>query len=94
MPLSSAFCRTQEAAQTKRADLATAPNVRGLALVGAAAWARESVLAEKRERRHAAEKAHEVELRTVEAFAALDAAMSENPDRGISSISRAIIVMS
>jgi hypothetical protein len=92
MPLSSAFCRTQEAAQTKRADLATLPNVRGLALIGAAAWARESVLAEKRERRHEAGMAHETELRTGEAFAALDAAMSENPDRGLISINRAAIV--
>jgi len=92
MPLSSAFCRIQETAQTKRADLATLPNVRALALVGAAAWAREGILAEKRERRHGAGMAHEVELRTIEAFAALDAAMSENPDRGEGSISRAIIV--
>lgn len=82
MALSSAFCRTQEAAQTKRADLASLPNVRGLALSGAAAWAREGILAEKRERRHEAGLVREAELRTVEAFAHLDATMSENPDRG------------
>ncbi len=87
MPLSSAFCRTQEAAQSKRADLATLPNVRGLALVGAAAWARESVLAEKRERRHKASMGHEAEHGMQEAFAALDALMSENPNRGVISLS-------
>jgi hypothetical protein len=88
MPPSSAFCRTQESAQIKRADLATLPNVRGLALVSAAAWARESVLAEKRERRHEAGVAREAKFKAGEAFADLDAAMSENPDRGTISISR------
>lgn len=48
---SSEFCRAQESAQRERASHAVLENVRVIATSAATTWAREAVLAERREQR-------------------------------------------
>lgn len=51
MFISSALCRTQEAAQRERAELATLENVRASAVRAADAWRKEGASAQAREQR-------------------------------------------
>lgn len=75
MQPSSFLCRTQEARQHALATATELANVRSVALLAAAAWAKEALAARRREER----------LRTRGAEAALSLVerdFSENPDRG------------
>jgi hypothetical protein len=77
----SAFCLAQEALQRDRAATSNLDNVRKVAELAAAAWAREAVVALRREGKlgledrlpDAASVSEEVE----------DQLLSENPDRGL-----------
>lgn len=77
------LCRAQEARQLTLARDSTLTNVRDVATLAAAAWAKEAVAAEKREVRKS-------RLDATRATATLhlrysppeDRAFSENPDRG------------
>lgn len=75
MQPSSNFCRTQEARQHALAAGADLANVRTVALLAAAAWAKEAVSADRREERTRARLA-ETHLMLAERD------FSENPDRG------------
>lgn len=75
MQPSSFLCRTQEARQHALAAATELANVRSVALLAAAAWAKEALAAGRREER----------LRTRGADAALalgERDFNENPDRG------------
>ncbi|APL93475.1 hypothetical protein AI27_11660 [Sphingomonas sp. BHC-A] len=81
MTHTSAFCRAQEAFHRDRAAVANLDNVRIVATSAAAAWAREAVVALRREGKLGQED-------QLPAAASLseeeeDAAFSENPDRGL-----------
>jgi len=58
MFISSALCRTQEAAQRERAELATLENVRASAVRAADAWHKEGASAQAREQRDLARFNH------------------------------------
>lgn len=81
MAHTSAFCLAQEAFHRDRAAATNLGNVRIVAASSAAAWAREAAVALRRERQldqedrlpDAASLSEEAE----------DAALSENPDRGL-----------
>lgn len=78
MQPSATLCRTQEARQHALAAGTTLANVRGVATLAAAAWAKEALAAEKREQRMLRREAGlALELPQPE-----DRAVSENPDRG------------
>lgn len=77
MQLTSTMCRSQQTRQLDLAADATLPNVKGIAMLAAAAWAKEAVAAERRELRHAA-----VRMSLPAISLADDRAFSENPDRG------------
>lgn len=79
MQPSSTFCRTQEAHQQALAAGAQLANVRGIATLAAAAWAKEALAADKREQRMENRKAIAAGLAM---GAAEDRSFSENPDRG------------
>jgi len=81
MANSSAFCRAQEALQRNRADAAELGNVRMIAASAAAAWAREAVVALRRE----AKIDHEDGLPAAASLSEEDEdrLFSENPDRGL-----------
>ncbi|WP_158298763.1 hypothetical protein [Sphingomonas psychrotolerans] len=83
IPPSSILCRAQEALQRARAAASTLDSVRIQAEAAAAAWAKEAVAAEHRERR----KLRVIATRDAElATAAQDTRIfSENPDRGLAS---------
>lgn len=81
---SSILCRTQEAHQHALAARSTLANVRVVANLAAAAWAKEALLAEARERRSLrrlvdGEDTHEA---PDEPAPPRERAFSENPDRG------------
>ncbi|MBC7987702.1 MAG: hypothetical protein H7X93_13695 [Sphingomonadaceae bacterium] len=77
---SSELCRAQQALQLDRAAASDLANIRDVAVGAAAAWAREAVSAEKREKRRALCGEH----RATDALAKeqTERAISENPDRG------------
>jgi hypothetical protein len=81
IPPSSILCRAQEALQRARAAASTLDSVRTQAEAAAAAWAKEAVAAEHRERR----KLRVVATRDAQlAMAEQDTRIfSENPDRGL-----------
>jgi|GEM_PF-455098 len=85
MQLSAKFCRAQAAHHRSIAAGAPLNNVKGVALLAAAAWAKEAQAADHREKRRAG-----VKLQAVLAAPGLasgsvgtdDSLFSENPDRG------------
>jgi len=84
MQLSSALCRSEQARHQSLASSATLANIHGIAMLAAAAWAREAVAAEKREERM---RLRELTRETGqppyrEPPAPEDRSFSENPDRG------------
>jgi hypothetical protein len=89
MQPSSIFCRAQEARQHALASGTGLLNVRGIATLAAAAWAKEAMAAEKREER--------VNRKQLDASAAMlcpeprlreDRSLSENPDRAFADASQ------
>lgn len=78
------FCRAEEARQRALAGTAKLENVKRIAIVAAAAWAKEGAAAEHREARKlrtqelAREGVAKREMPHVE-----DCILSENPDRGL-----------
>ncbi len=84
MQLSSSTCRAQQAHQHALALSAPLANVRQIATLAAAAWAKEALAADKREERMLRRgliAAAEGEL-FLEPTAPGDRTFSENPDRG------------
>lgn len=77
---SSELCRAQQALQLDRAAATDLKNIRDIAASAAAAWAREGVSAEKREKRKALCGEHRAFETAAKQQA--DHAISENPDRG------------
>ncbi|APL93469.1 hypothetical protein AI27_11705 [Sphingomonas sp. BHC-A] len=83
MQLSSILCRAQEAHHHAVARATTLDNVRKVANVAAAAWAKEGVAAGLRENRKLSSKGFaEAHLLPKEPPAADHRGRSENPDRG------------
>ena len=82
---SSTLCRAQEARQHALASGSDLINVRRVANLAAAAWAKEAVLAEGRERRllHRQETGEDAMLPLGAAEQNEDRSFSENPDRGL-----------
>lgn len=82
---SSILCREQEARQHALAAGSTLINVKSVANLAAAAWAKEALLAEGRERRllHRQEHPEETGL-GLQMEGAEEHSFSENPDRGFS----------
>lgn len=80
MAKTSAFCLAQEALQRDRAAVADLDNVRIIARSAAAAWAREAVVALRREAKLGREDGLPAPASLSED--AEDAWLSENPDRG------------
>lgn len=72
------MCRAQETRQLAVAAGATLANVKGIATLAAAAWAKEAVAAERREARQA-DKLHDAAIALP---LTSDWQLSENPDRG------------
>jgi hypothetical protein len=83
---SSILCRAQEARQHALAAGSDLINVKSVANLAAAAWAKEALLAEGRERRlvHRQENGDEGAHLTLHAADPEDETFSENPDRGFS----------
>jgi hypothetical protein len=83
MKPTAATCRAQQAHQLVLASNTALPNVRNIATVAAAAWAREALAADKRDERATCRKqdAADVVLR-LELPGHQDRGFSENPDRG------------
>lgn len=81
MAHTSAFCLAQEALHRDRAAAANLDNVRIVAASAAAAWAREAVVALRRERQLGREDRLPAAASLSEE--AEDAAFSENPDRSL-----------
>lgn len=81
MAHTSAFCLAQEALHRDRAAGTNLDNVRIIAESAAAAWAREAVLALRREGKLGGEDRLPAAASLSEE--AEDAAFSENPDRGL-----------
>lgn len=81
---SSILCRTQEAHHHALAAGSTLINVKSVANLAAAAWAREALLAEGRERRfiHRQENGEDRAEALVEPGRGEGRSFSENPDRG------------
>ena len=73
-----AMCRAQEARQRTLAADAALANVKGVAMLGAAAWAKDAITAERREQRRAR---RDQELLYAPPLLE-DRMFSENPDRG------------
>lgn len=83
MQLSSILCRAQEAHHHAVARAATLDNVRLVANVAAAAWAKEGAAAVRRENRKLSATAFaEAHLLPIEPPTADYRGLSENPDRG------------
>jgi hypothetical protein len=82
MQPSSNFCRAQEARQHDLAAGATLINVRDVATLAAAAWAKEAAAAEKREERKARVAAQAEAGISLALPLPDDRRFSENPDRG------------
>ncbi|KEQ51369.1 hypothetical protein [Sphingobium chlorophenolicum] len=81
MTHTSAFCRAQEALHRDRAAVADLDNVRIIAAAAASAWAREAVIAVRREGKLGREDRLPAAASLSEE--AEDAAFSENPDRSL-----------
>ncbi len=81
---SSALCRTQENLHRRRAADTSLENVRLVANNAAAAWAKERIAAEHREKRQTRvrECAEAASARQAELGGADDLLANENPDRG------------
>ena len=81
---SSILCRAQEARQHALASGSDLINVKRVANLAAAAWAKEALLAEGRERRllHRQETGEDTMLPLGEGVQKGDRSFSENPDRG------------
>jgi len=77
----SAFCLAQEALHRDRARGADLENVRTIATSAAAAWAREAVVALRREAKLGRED--QLPAAASPSEEAEDAASNENPDRGL-----------
>ncbi|MET0310232.1 MAG: hypothetical protein ABW023_16120 [Sphingomonas sp.] len=85
MQLSSVLCRAQESRQNALAAGTTLSNVKSVATLAAAAWAKEALAAEKREQRltrrqSMAEPAPELHSAMPRPQ---DPPFSENPDQGL-----------
>jgi len=82
---SSILCRAQEAHQHALAAGSTLINVKSVANLAAAAWAKEALLAEGRERRllHRQEHPEEASL-DLQMTESEEHSFSENPDRNFS----------
>jgi hypothetical protein len=85
MQPSSSFCRTQEARQHALATGSDLANVRGVATLAAAAWAKQAVAAEKREERLLRRRETDAVAPGLFLTAGPDRDFSENPDRGFAS---------
>jgi hypothetical protein len=82
MQPSSIFCRAQEARQHALASGTGLLNVRGIATLAAAAWAKEAMAAEKREERVMRKQLDSrVGVLCPEPRLQEDRSFSENPDR-------------
>lgn len=79
MQLTAIMCRAQQARQLTIAANAVLPNVRVIATTAAAAWAKEALGADKRDKRAAVRQQGAMELELV---ARKDSGFSENPDLG------------
>jgi len=83
MQPTAVFCRAEEARQRALAGTAKLENVKRIAIVAAAAWAKEGASAEHREARKL--RAQEIAREGVakEELQMEDCILSENPDRGL-----------
>jgi hypothetical protein len=93
MQPSSIFCRAQEARHYEAATGTGLANVKSIAARAAAAWAKEALSAEKREKRlllrqpaPKSAEAFNLEMPTEER------SLSENPDRGFADLERGHLV--
>lgn len=81
------ICRAQQARQLTLAADAVLPNVRDIANIAAAAWGKEALAADKRDRR-TAQRHHDMASTSLGLHLELpsddDRRFSENPDRGFS----------
>jgi len=79
----SALCRIEETRHRALALAAPLPNVRGVAVLAAAAWAKEAAAAEAREARTlATQRIREAMIVANGGHGIDDRILSENPDRG------------
>jgi hypothetical protein len=76
------MCRAQQAHQLTLAANAVLPNVRDIATNAAAAWAKEALDAEKRDKRTALRQQVAMDAAMAFELAAHNRSFSENPDRG------------
>ncbi len=81
MQPSPEFCRAQATRHQSIAAGAELENVRGVALLAAAAWTKEAQSADHRERRRAASRERAM-VEPPEGLSPHDRLFSENPDRG------------
>lgn len=81
MVITSAFCLAQESVQRERAATAELENVRTIATTAAVAWAREAVVALRREAKLGREDRLPEAASVSEVLE--DRQFSENPDRGL-----------
>jgi hypothetical protein len=89
MQPTSIFCRAQEARQHALATGTGLLNVRGIATLAAAAWAKEAVAAEKREERvDRKQRASRAGMLCAEPLLQEDRSLSENPDRAFAEASQ------
>ncbi|MBB4101303.1 hypothetical protein [Sphingomonas kyeonggiensis] len=78
------FCRTEEVRQRALAGTATLENVKRIAIVAAAAWAKEGAAAEHREaRKLRAQEIARAGIMKDEPACMEDRNLSENPDRAL-----------
>ena len=84
MKPSSTLCRTQEARQHALAAGTNLANVKAIAMMAAAAWAKEALIADKREQRLTLSRpvAAPSAGTGIEPPRPYDHSFSENPDRG------------
>ncbi|NML04167.1 hypothetical protein [Sphingomonas sp. G-3-2-10] len=77
------MCRAQQTRQLALAANAVLPNVRDIATTAAAAWAKEALDADKRDKRTALRQQGVMDAAmALELIASKDRGFSENPDRG------------
>jgi len=80
------MCRAQQARQLTLAANAVLPNVRAIATTAAAAWAKEALDADKRDKRAAVRQGATDAAKALELVAHKDRGLSENPDRGFADV--------
>ncbi|MFS2108079.1 hypothetical protein [Sphingomonas sp. 67-41] len=81
------MCRAQQARQLTLAANAVLPNVRAIATTAAAAWAKEALDADKRDKRAAVRQQGATDAaKALELVAHKDRGLSENPDRGFADV--------